>query len=83
MINKIAKALKTVMISPMEDKDIVEVLENDDTNLIDAFGLDSLLRVQFIIEIEEIFDIDIDIEELDVLVFKNCGDFKKMILNYL
>lgn len=47
------------------------------------FGLDSLLRVQFIIELEEVFDIEVDMEDMDLEIFSNVGSLKNTIYKYL
>ena len=67
----------------MTEDEALKLLENNNTNLMTEFGLDSLLRVQFIIELEEVFDIEVDMEDMDLEIFSNVGSLKNTIYKYL
>lgn len=84
MEQKILKALKNVVEDiPMDDEKAVSLISDNSTNLIEAFTLDSFLRVQLIIELEEAFGIEIDMEEIDMEIYEECGKLKEMIQEYL
>ena len=59
------------------------LIRDDNTNLVKEFALDSFLSVQLIIELEEVFGIEIDMEEIDMEIYKESGKLKKMIHGYL
>lgn len=61
----------------MDDERIVSLIRDDNTNLVKEFALDSFLSVQLIIELEEVFGIEIDMEEIDMEIYKESGKLKK------
>ena len=61
MERKLLEAIKNITDLNMTEDEALKLLENNNTNLMTEFGLDSLLRVQFIIELEEVFDIEVEI----------------------
>lgn len=84
MEQKIIEALKNVLENiSMDDERIVSLIRDDNTNLVKEFALDSFLSVQLIIELEEVFGIEIDMEEIDMEIYKESGKLKKMIDGYL
>lgn len=83
MEEKILEAIKNVNELQMSDDEAIKILNNDDSDIIKEFSLDSLLRVQFIIELEEIFDIEIDMEYIDMGIFSNCKRLKEVISKYI
>lgn len=64
MERKLLEAIKNITDLNMTEDEALKLLENNNTNLMTEFGLDSLLRVQFIIELEEVFDIEVDMEDM-------------------
>lgn len=52
---------------------------HDDTDLIDDIGLNSLDFLQFIIQLETAFDIEIDIEKFDLKYFKRLAELQVFI----
>ena len=66
MERKLLEAIKNITDLNMTEDEALKLLENNNTNLMTEFGLDSLLRVQFIIELEEVFDIEVDMEDMDL-----------------
>lgn len=84
MEQKILEALKNVLDEKlMDDERAIRLIQDNSTNLIEVFALDSLLRVQLIIELEEVFDIEIDMEEIDMEIFEQSGKLKETIQVYL
>ena len=63
--DKIAKVLSNILT-----KEASQISLNDDTDLMDDVGLNSLDFLQFIIQLENEFDIEIDIEKLELHYFK-------------
>ena len=45
--------------------------------------LEAIKRVQFIIELEEVFDIEVDMEDMDLEIFSNVCLLKNTICKYL
>lgn len=83
MERKLSEAIKNIADLNMTEDEALKLLENNNTNLMTEFGLDSLLRVQFIIELEEVFDIEVDMEDMDLEIFSNVGSLKNTIYKYL
>ena len=83
MERKLLKAIKNITDLNMTEDEALKLLENNNTNLMTEFGLDSLLRVQFIIELEEVFDIEVDMEDMDLEIFSNVCLLKNTICKYL
>ena len=83
MERKLLEAIKNIADLNMTEDEALKLLENNNTNLMTEFGLYSLLRVQFIIELEEVFDIEVDMEDMDLEIFSNVGSLKNTIYKYL
>ena len=83
MERKLLEAIKNITDLNMTEDEALKLLENNNTNLMTEFGLDSLLRVQFIIELEELFDIEVDMEDMDLEIFSNVCLLKNTICKYL
>ena len=83
MERKLLEAIKNIADLNMTEDEALKLLENNNTNLMTEFGLDSLLRVQFIIELEEVFDIEVDMEDMDLEIFSNVCSLKNTIYKYL
>lgn len=80
MEQKILYALRNVIEEiHMDDQRALSLIKNDNTNLIEEFALDSFLRVQLIIELEEVFNIEIDMEKIDITAYEKSGKLKKLI----
>lgn len=71
---KIAQTLSNVLANEVSPAQL-----NDDTDLIIEMGLNSLDFLQFIIKLENEFDIEIDIEKLDIQYFRKLGKLKMFI----
>lgn len=84
MEQKILAALKNVLDEKfMDDENAIRLIQDNYTDLIEAFALDSFMRVQLIIELEEVFDIEIDMEKIDMEIFEKSGKLKETIQAYL
>ena len=83
MERKLLEAIKNITDLNMTEDEALKLLGNNNTNLMTEFGLDSLLRVQFIIELEEVFDIEVDMEDMDLEIFSNVCLLKNTICKYL
>lgn len=83
MERKLLEAIKNITDLNMTEDEALKLLENNNKNLMTEFGLDSLLRVQFIIELEEVFDIEVDMEDMDLEIFSNVCLLKNTICKYL
>ncbi|MEN5086518.1 phosphopantetheine-binding protein [Sphingobacterium faecium] len=71
---KIAKVLTELLSREVNPEEL-----NEDTDLIDGIGLNSLDFLQFILKLENEFDIEIDIEKLELHYFKKMGHLKEFI----
>lgn len=71
---RVRELIKTTLF--MEDEDIIKIGDDDDLELI---GLNSVIMLQFIVQLEQEFDIEIDEEEI---VPENFGTINKVV-NYL
>lgn len=83
MEEKIYEALSNVIETTLNKKEAIELLSKDDTDIAEVFSLNSLLTVQFIIELEQVFDIEIDMEDLDMAIFRNTKALKDEIKKIL
>jgi acyl carrier protein len=72
--NRIAEVLSTVLSRPVTPEEV-----HDDTDLIEDIGVNSLDFLQLILKLENEFDIEIDIEKLDLGYFKQV----KRLIEYL
>ena len=71
---KIARTLNSVLSGDIKASQL-----HDDVDLIIEMGLNSLDFLQFIIRLENEFDIEIDIEKLDIQYFRKLGKLKTFI----
>ena len=75
---KIAKVLSNIL-----SKDSSQFELTDNTDLMDDLGLNSLDFLQFILQLENEFDIEIDIEKLEIQYFKKLSLLKSFITDTL
>ena len=71
---RVRELIKTTLF--MEEEDIIKIGDDDDLELI---GLNSVIMLQFIVQLEQEFDIEIDEEEIAP---ENFGTINKVV-NYL
>ncbi|MCL2864490.1 MAG: phosphopantetheine-binding protein [Lachnospiraceae bacterium] len=51
----------------------------DSLDLVNDLGFDSILIVQMVVELEEVFDIEFEDDELDMKILSNYGNIKKIV----
>ena len=56
-----------------------KLFSNPDCDLMSDFGLDSLLMVQLIVEIETEFDMEFGLEDLDINLLRKYRELEKYI----
>ena len=66
-----------------QKKDMVsELTAESECDLLDDFGLDSLLMVQLIVEIESEFELEFDLADLNMDVLRKYHNLRKYIISY-
>ena len=64
-----------------QNKDVVsELVVGRECDLLDDFGLDSLLMVQLIVEIESEFDLEFDLADLNMNVLRKYHNLRDYIV---
>ncbi|WP_430409978.1 acyl carrier protein [Kordia sp.] len=71
---KVAKVLTEVMSKNIQPNELT-----DEVDLIDEIGLNSLQFLEFILELENEFDVEIDVGSLDLRYFKKYMYIEKFI----
>lgn len=59
--------------------DADELFKRNDFDIKEELGIDSLLIVHLIVEIEEAFDIEFEFEALDTNLLRNYSSLRKMV----
>jgi len=77
-INDVIKQLKTILGTVTEDPSAAQEL-SDDANIITDVALDSVQMIEFMLEIEENFAIEINFDEIDFSHFTSI----KILAEYL
>lgn len=81
-MNETERRLRGIILETAR-MDLTEEAENlfsdPECDLMADFGLDSLLMVELVVEIESAFDIEFDLEDLDIEVLKKYNE----LLNYI
>lgn len=75
-LNEIISRL--IRIEEKKEK-ISEFTEKPDCDLIDDFGLDSILMVELTVEIENEFNIEFELEDLNISLLRNYNYLKDYI----
>lgn len=66
-----------------QNKDVVsELVVGQECDLLDDFGLDSLLMVQLIVEIESEFDLEFDLADLNMDVLRKYHNLRDYIVSH-
>lgn len=66
-----------------QNKDAVsELVVEQECDLLDDFGLDSLLMVQLIVEIESEFDLEFDLADLNMDVLRKYHNLRDYIVSH-
>ena len=80
---KLKGVIKSVCRLDVESDFIDNILLDTHCNLIDTLGFDSLLIVELILEIENTFDFEFDMNSLDINELKFYDKLKFAIDNYI
>lgn len=83
MEEKILSAIKMLTELHMSDEKALELIKDDNTDINEVFYLDSFSRVQLIIELEEIFNIEIEMEHISNDIFMSSKALKNLIKLYI
>lgn len=81
MTMNIEEKIKSIITSRMKDKDKIEKLTYDTPLL--SLGIDSILALSILVEMEEAFDIEIDDSDLNMDKIKDINSFAGLIRSYL
>ncbi len=81
-MNETERKLREIILKTAR-MDLIEETENlfldPECDLMADFGLDSLLMVELVVEIESAFDIEFGLEDLDIEVLKKYNELLKYI----
>lgn len=80
-LQTIEEKIKQLIISRLKDEEKIKSL-NADTPLL-TLGIDSILALSILVEIEEKFDIEIDDSDLNMDRIKTINAFANMVRGYL
>ncbi len=78
MIERISRAIENVI----KEKVDIDQLRNS-KELINDLGLNSINRMRLILELEKIFQVQFDLEKIDISVFNNLECLEQYISNTL
>ena len=67
----------------MDEVQIADILRGGNCNIIERLGFESLLIVELIVELEEAFDFEFDMNALDINKLKYYDELKKSIDSYV
>lgn len=77
---ELKKIIKRIIRIDILDNDVEKLLDNIECDLMNDLGLDSLLMVQLIVEVENVFEIEFELDELDVNILRKYQKLRKYIL---
>ena len=80
-INKIEEKVKHIITSRMKDQAKIDALQYDTPLL--SLGIDSILALSILVEIEEAYDIEIDDSDLNMDKIKDISSFADLVRGYL
>ena len=64
------------ILQQTKEEDLSYITFTDQTNIIDEVGLDSLELINFVLQLEDTFEIEIDFEEFDYSLFLKFMDLQ-------
>ena len=77
---ELKKIIKRIIRIDILDNDVEKLLDNIECDLMNDLGLDSLLMVQLIVEVEIVLEIVFELDELDVNILRKYQKLRKYIL---
>ncbi len=80
-INTIEEKVKQIITSRMKDQAKIDALQYDTPLL--SLGIDSILALSILVEIEEAYDIEIDDSDLNMDKIKDISSFAELVRGYL
>ena len=79
--NNVKEKIKAIIVSRLKDEQKIRTLE-DETPLL-SLGIDSILALSILVEIEEEFNIEIDDSDLNMDKIRNISAFAELIDRYI
>lgn len=79
---EIMEKLQEIVRTIVDSEDIVDGL-NDETNLLTDLGFDSIMLVQLVAEIEDVYGITFSNEDMDVEKLYKCSELVDIIKKYV
>jgi len=79
--NIINEKIKRIIISRLKDEEKIQTLEYETPLL--SLGIDSILALSILVEIEEEFNIEIDDSDLNMDKIRNIISFAELVGNYI
>lgn len=79
--NTIEEKVKQIITSRMKDQAKIDALQYDTPLL--SLGIDSILALSILVEIEEAYDIEIDDSDLNMDKIKDISSFAELVRGYL
>ncbi|MFZ5351500.1 MAG: phosphopantetheine-binding protein [Bacillota bacterium] len=76
----IEEKIKSIIVSRLKDKEKIAMLDYETPLL--SLGIDSILALSILVEIEEEFDIEINDTDLNMDKIRNIKAFAELIENY-
>jgi len=79
MENEIISILNNLVLSRENDSQNITITEN--TNILDEVRLDSIEMIDFMLKLEEKYDVEFDFNQFDLLHFSSIINLSNAILN--
>mgnify|MGYP001011947533 FL=1 len=79
--NAVKEKIKGIIVSRLKDEEKIRTLAYDTPLL--SLGIDSILALSILVEIEEEFNIEIDDSDLNMDKIRNISSFAELIDNYI
>jgi len=76
----IEEKIKEIVSSRLKDKEKIESLDYDTPLL--SLGIDSILALSILVEIEDEFNVEINDEDLNMDRIKNISNFAELVRSY-
>ncbi len=77
----VKEKIKGIIVSRLKDEEKIRTLEYETPLL--SLGIDSILALSILVEIEEDFNIEIDDSDLNMDKIRNISSFAELIDNYI